>query len=393
MKIFLIPLLIAIAVNVIADLFIYNQLKGISFAKKALQRIHIALSLTLGAIVVAAAIAPISLLNIPAKSLAIYVYSAILTAKIAYSLIALAARALPRGWCRLTVNAVAVAAALGIIASATYATCHTRFDIDVRQVEIEFCNLPAAFNGYRIAQFSDFHLGSLGSDTTFVHHLVQAINSQNPDLICFTGDLVNSASAEATPFVKCLSALNAPDGVMSVLGNHDYGDYHRWNNPQEKDADRLNLIQLETAAGWDVLLNATRTITRGNDSIKVIGVENIGEPPFHTYGNLREAYPALNDSCFKVLLSHNPSHWKSEVEPASNINLMLAGHTHAMQIILNIFGKHISPSSLRYNEWQGLYSNAHGQHLYVNIGAGCIGMPARFGAKPEVTIITLKRKL
>lgn len=393
MKIFLIPLLIAIAANAVADLFIYNQLKGISFAKILLQRIHIALSLTIGAIVVAAAIAPISLLDIPAKSAVIYGYSAILAAKIAYSLIALAARALPRNWCRITANVVAVAAAVGVIGSAIYATCRTRFDIDVRQVEIEFSNLPAQFDGYRIAQFSDFHLGTLGSDTTFVHQLVQTINNQSPDLICFTGDLVNSASTEAMPFVKCLARLNAPDGVLSVLGNHDYGDYHRWNNPQEKAADRLNLIQHEKAAGWDVLLNTTRTISRGNDSIKVIGVENIGEPPFHTYGNLRDAYPALNDSCFKVLLSHNPSHWKSEVEPASNISLMLAGHTHAMQIMLNIFGRRISPSSLRYNEWQGLYSNTHGQHLYVNIGAGCIGMPARFGAKPEVTIITLKRKL
>ena len=393
MKIFLIPLLIAIAANVIADLFIYKQLKGISVAKKALQRIHIALSLTIGAIVVTAAVAPVSLLDIPAKTYIFYGYSTILVAKTAYSLIALAARALPRGRWHSGFNALAIAAALGVIGSAIYATCHTRYDIDVRRVEIEFSNLPARFDGYRIAQFSDFHLGTFAGDTTFVHKLVHAINSQKPNLICFTGDLVNNSSAEAEPFVGCLSHLNADDGVMSVLGNHDYGDYHRWDTPQQKAADRLKLINHERAAGWDVLLNATRTIRRGNDSIMVIGVENIGEPPFHTYGNLLDAYPTPGDSCFKVLLSHNPSHWKGEVEPATNISLMLAGHTHAMQIMLTIFGKRHSPASLRYDEWQGLYSNSLGQHLYVNIGAGCIGMPARFGAKPELTIITLKRKL
>ncbi|MGN0214789.1 MAG: metallophosphoesterase [Muribaculaceae bacterium] len=392
MKIFLIPLLIAFALNAIADFFIYNQLKGVSFAKKTLQRIHIALSLTLGAIVVAAAVAPVSLLDTTAKSFVIYGYSVILAAKIVYTLLALVARALPKGICRSIAHAFAVAVGLCTIGSAIYATFHTRYDIDVKQVEIEFSNLPAGFDGYRIAQFSDFHVGTLGTDTTFVHQVVQAINSQNPHLICFTGDLVNSSSAEAAPFVQCLSHLSAPDGVISILGNHDYGDYHRWNNDREKAADRLNLINSEKAAGWNVLLNQTATIHRNNDSIKVIGVENIGEPPFHVYGNLRQAYPSLNDSCFKVLLSHNPTHWKQQVEPESNINLMLAGHTHAMQITVDLFGKTLSPSSLRYDEWKGLYGNTHGQWLYVNIGIGCIGMPARFGAKPEITIITLKRK-
>lgn len=393
MKIFLIPLLIAFALNAIADYFIYKQLKGISVANKILQRIHIALSLTLGAIVVAAAIAPVSLFGIAYKSLVIYIYSTVLTAKIVYSLLELATRIFRKRTARGIAHGVATAAAIGVLASALYASFHTRYDIDVKHVEIEFDNLPQGFDGYRIAQFSDFHLGTLGSDTTFVHQVVQAINSQKPHLICFTGDLVNSSSAEAAPFVKCLSQLNAPHGVMSVMGNHDYGDYHHWNSDSEKAADRLNLINSEKAAGWNVLLNQTATLHRQGDSIKVIGVENIGEPPFHTYGNLIQAYPCLNDSCFKVLLSHNPTHWKRQVEPESNINLMLAGHTHAMQIAINLFGKTISPSSLRYDEWQGLYSNTHGQKLYVNIGAGCIGMPARFGARPEITIIILKRKV
>ena len=267
----------------------------------------------------------------------------------------------------------------------------TSKSVEVKRVEMEFANLPVQFDGYTIAQFSDFHLGSYGSDTSYPALVVDSINQLKPDLIVFTGDLVNRCTDEAEPFASTLSRLRAADGVLSILGNHDYGDYMEWDSPEAREVNNARLCELQRKMGWTLLNNADTLITRGENKICVIGVENWGEPPFPKYGKLSKAHHSLNDSDFKILLSHNPRHWRGEVIPKSNIDLMLAGHTHAMQNELGFFGIRLSPSAWRYDEWGGLYEQ-DSQKLYVNIGLGEVAIPMRVGATPEITLITLKRK-
>lgn len=266
-----------------------------------------------------------------------------------------------------------------------------RYNIDIKQVEIAGNGLPAAFDGLTIAQISDLHTGTYGTDTTFVAKLVDAVNGLQPDVIVFTGDIVNRHTSELAPFTGVLSRLNAPMGVYSILGNHDYGDYYRWPSEQAKAANLAMLDSLERAMGWNLLRNETAYLHRGNDSIAIVGVENIGDPPFHRYGNLNASYPgSLADDTYKILLSHNPSHWVDDIcdNPDNNIALTLSGHTHAMQV--ELFG--LSPARWRYRTWGGLYPSPDGRRpLYVNIGAGEVGIPARIGATPEITLITLRK--
>lgn len=266
-----------------------------------------------------------------------------------------------------------------------------RFEIDTREITVEIEGLPDAFDGYRIAQFSDMHVGTFGGDTTFVAAFVDRINSLHPDAIVFTGDIVNTRSTELLDQTSPLSRLSAPDGVYSILGNHDYGDYSEWPSAEAKLKNRELLIKLQQQMGWRLLLNETAHIDRDSDSIAIIGVENIGDPPFKVYGSLPKAYPTLSDSTVKILLTHNPAHWTDSIAGNSNINipLSLSGHTHAMQ--MEILGW--SPAEYRYPMWGGLYEDSDCSHkLYVNIGAGTVGFPARIGATPEITIITLKKK-
>lgn len=277
----------------------------------------------------------------------------------------------------------------------------TRNEIVVEKVDVVSPRLPQAFDGYRIVQFSDAHVGTWGRDTSFVSKLVDEINSLKPDLIVFTGDIVNRETSEMEPFLGVLSGLKAPDGVYSVLGNHDYGDYMDWDFPSERDANNALMGIWQKQVGWKLMNNRRDFITHDGDSIVLIGVENWGEPPFRQYGKLSDAYPLsrdsvynLNDSRFKVLLSHNPEHWNREVSKISNVDLTLAGHTHAMQMVFRIFGYEWSPSKWRYPQWKGLYEreNQEGDttRLYVNIGCGEVGIPARFGvAYPEITELTL----
>lgn len=264
-----------------------------------------------------------------------------------------------------------------------------RYRVDVREVTVECAGLPAAFDGYRIVQFSDLHVGTYGDDTSFVEKVVDRINSLNPDLIVFTGDIVNRRTDEIVPFVSVLSGLEAPDGVVSILGNHDYGDYSDWESPEAKAHNMAEMYKAQSDMGWRLLLNEHIFLHRGNDSVAVIGVENIGDPPFHSYGSLYKAYPDVSDGNAKILLSHNPAHWVDSVSgnEAVNIDLTLSGHTHAMQI--EVCG--VSPAVFRYRTWGGLYSpkNGFGGKLYVNIGLGTVGIPMRLGATPEITVITL----
>ena len=294
--------------------------------------------------------------------------------------------------------------ALVIFAAMWIGVGYTRKKIEVTSIEVSSEKLPVSFDGYRIVQFSDAHVGTWGKDTVFISNLVDSINALNPDLIVFTGDVVNRNTRELEPFRKVLSRLKAKDGVISVLGNHDYGDYMHWSSETGREENNLLLAHWEKEMGWDLLNNDYRFISNGTDSIAVIGVENWGEPPFHQYGKLKEAYQPtgdwkkdLKDGNYKLLLSHNPEHWNREVTDISNIDLTLAGHTHAMQMEFKLFGKKWSPSGLRYPYWGGLYnrelSDGSLSNLYVNIGCGDVGIPARFGsAYPEITEITLRAK-
>lgn len=265
-----------------------------------------------------------------------------------------------------------------------------RFNINVNDVDIDIPGLPENFNGYRIVQFSDLHVGTYANDTSFVSEFVTEINNLHPDLIVFTGDIVNRRTEELLPFVGPLSRLKAPDGVYSILGNHDYGDYSDWLTPEAKNENMRLMRQLQSEMGWRLLLNETVMLHRGNDSIALIGVENIGDPPFHVYGSLNAAYPDTSDNTTKILLTHNPAHWTDSIAGRKNVNidLTLSGHTHAMQITVGPF----SPACLRYKTWGGLYNDNTELHkLYVNIGVGAVGMPMRIGATPEITVLTLSK--
>lgn len=260
----------------------------------------------------------------------------------------------------------------------------TRFE--VKEVTYESDRLPEGFNGYRIAQLSDIHIGSWQGRPEAVAQLVELTNRQKADLIVFTGDLVNQQSHELDSFRQTLSRLQAPDGVYSVLGNHDYGTYYHWKNSRE-EADNLQYLRDEQRAmGWQLLDNSHVVLHHRGDSIALVGVENDGEPPFPQHADLEQATRGTEDM-FSILLSHNPTHWRREVLPESTIDLMLAGHTHAMQ--MTFFGR--SLSSLKYPEWSGMYYEGP-RALYVNVGIGYVGLPFRFGAWPEITVITLKKK-
>ena len=266
-----------------------------------------------------------------------------------------------------------------------------RYDINVNEVDVEILNLPESFEGYRVAQISDLHLGTYQKDTLFISTLVDSINNLDVDVVVFTGDIVNRTTNELAPFITTLSRIEARDGVYSILGNHDYGDYSDWASDEDKKANNDLMSDYQCKMGWNLLLNETRYLKRGNDSIAVIGVENVGDPPFKNYGSLKDAYPDLNDSTVKILLSHNPAHWEREISNHNerNIALTLSGHTHAMQI--SLLG--ISPASFRYKYWSGLYADdSNRQKLYVNVGVGTVAMPMRIGANPEITILKLKRQ-
>lgn len=279
----------------------------------------------------------------------------------------------------------------------------TRHQIMVVHEDFYSKKLPEEFNGYKIVQLSDLHVGTWGNDTTFMKNLVDTVNSLQPDLIVFTGDLVNRQSDELTPFLGVLSQLKAKDGVYSILGNHDYGDYVDWNSMKDKELNLLRLKDYQRKMGWKMLNNSSEYLHEGKDSILLIGVENWGEPPFPQYGDLAIALPPdsgkglhQNDGNFKLLLSHNPEHWNREVSKDTNIDLTLSGHTHAMQSMVKIGDWKWSPAKYRYDQWGGRYdrknNNGENTTLYVNIGAGAVGMPARIlAAYPEVTVITLRK--
>lgn len=278
---------------------------------------------------------------------------------------------------------VALVAAVIVAAVLLYASVVEPACQDVKRVEYTSSRLPKEFEGFRIVQLSDLHLGSFALQPGIVRRLVERVNALQPQLILFTGDIVNRRSSELEPFTTILSQLRATHGVYAVMGNHDYGTYYRWPSP---DAERENLLQLKrmiSNMGWHLLHNEHRFIHCGTDSIALLGVENEGEPPFPQYGDLPHALKGAGEG-FKLLMSHNPIHWRREVLPQSDVDLTLSGHTHAMQCVIG--GR--SLSELKYPEWHGFYYEGS-RALYVNIGIGYVGFPFRFNALPEITHFTL----
>lgn len=279
---------------------------------------------------------------------------------------------------------IALTASLLAMAYLIFGATEGKQHFQVKEVTIASENIPRGFDGYRIVQLSDIHAGSWGTHTRPMEKAVQLINQLQPDLIVFTGDLVNNLASELDPFIPVFSRLKSKDGVYSVLGNHDYSTYIRWETPEQEEAQLDSLKAKQARMDWQLLNNRHVKLYRQNDSIALIGVENSGRPPFPDHARLSEAMSGT-EGMYQILLSHDPSHWRREVLPKTDIELTLAGHTHAMQTKLFSF----TPAQLVYPENEGLYQEGN-QMLYVNIGLGHLLYPMRLGAWPEITLFTLK---
>jgi len=281
--------------------------------------------------------------------------------------------------------------AVYVFSATLYGVGFGRFNFQVETVEVWIDDLPEAFDGFRMVQFSDTHLGSF-SQVDMVEAGLNLITSLDPDVIVFTGDMVNNEAGEALKFISVFRQLEAREGMFSVLGNHDMGDYRRWGTIEEKSSNIDLLVEYQREMGFDVLLNEHRFIRRGSDSIMIAGVKNWGLPPFAQYGDIDMALGEYRDFPFIIMASHDPSHWRAEVIPKTNVHLTLSGHTHGMQFgITNRFFSW-SPVKLKYNEWSGLYSEGN-QKLYVNRGFGYLSFPGRVGMPPEITLIVLRTRL
>ena len=264
-----------------------------------------------------------------------------------------------------------------------------KYMFKVKRKKLFFPDLPEAFDGYRILQFSDMHAGSFDS-LERVHKGMKKIQREDPDLILFTGDMVNNHADEIKPFIKMLSALKAKDGKFSILGNHDYGDYIHWASKDAKIHNLYKLISYQEQSGFKMLLNENVEIKKENESIHVIGVENWGKPPFPQHGDLKKSLENIKENAFTILMSHDPSHWDYEVvKHQKKIQLTLSGHTHGMQMGFDIPGLKWSPVKYKYPRWSGLYEEM-GRYLYVNNGFGFLGFPGRVGIYPEITVLELK---
>ena len=382
-------------ISIATDYYIFKTIKSrIVTHRKAALRTHTVFAAISLVTILTVLIIPHRTASDPllvAKMWALYTFFTIYIPKITFIIIDLIAR-IPQLFHRGKLRFVSIA---GMMVSVVmfmlmwWGATINRFNIDITEETVEIQDLPEAFDGFKIVQISDLHLGTYNNDTTYISQVVNAVNEANPSLVVFTGDFVNRKASELKPFVHTLSRIKADNGCISILGNHDYGDYVTWKTPQDKAANRQMLLDMQKEMGWRILLDQTEYIHRGNDSIANICVENIGDPPFPTYGSLEKAYPDINDSVVKVLLSHNPAHWVNDIcDKNTNIALTLAGHTHAMQ--MELFG--VSPSALKYKTWGGMYTDGKGQCLYVNIGIGTVLIPTRIGATPEITVFTLRKK-
>jgi predicted MPP superfamily phosphohydrolase len=276
--------------------------------------------------------------------------------------------------------------------SLLYGMYKGRYNYRVLRYTLEYDALPDSFDGFQITQISDLHCGSFDNPEKVAYGM-SLIKEQNSDLLLFTGDLVNNKSSEARPWVSSLAEINAPYGKFSVLGNHDYGDYSDWESQAEKQQNMENMYQIHREMGFDLLLNESRYIEKNGEKLAIVGVENWGAGRFKKAGDLEKSIEKIRSEDFKILLSHDPSHWEAEVLPHPHpFHLTLSGHTHGFQFGIEIPGWiKWSPVQWQYKQWAGIYEKQE-QKLNVNRGFGYLAYPGRVGIWPEITVITLKKK-
>ncbi|MBD2702674.1 metallophosphoesterase [Spirosoma sp. BT702] len=262
-------------------------------------------------------------------------------------------------------------------------------DYRIRRIKLPMKNLPSGFHGMTIAQISDIHTGSFFNKTA-VKGGVEMLMGQKPDLVFFTGDLVNSHAEEANNYIDVFDKVKAPLGVYSTLGNHDYGKYVRWPSEQAERQNVLNVVAAHKQMGWNIMLDENKILEQNGDKIALIGVQNLGfGPAALRAGNLAKAYKGTEEYPVKLLLSHDPTHWDAEVRPKyPDIDVQFSGHTHGAQFGVEIGSIRWSPTQYFYRQWAGLYQEGN-QRLYVNRGYGYIGYPGRVGILPEITIFEL----
>jgi uncharacterized protein len=265
-----------------------------------------------------------------------------------------------------------------------------KYNYSVKKIKIAFDNLPPGFKGMKIVHFSDVHSGSFMNKKA-VEHGVEKIVAQNADLVIFSGDLVNDRSPEMQNYMDVFNKVKAPMGVYSTFGNHDYGDYVKWPyNGVTKEQNLINLAKVHEELGWRLMMDEHVELERNGDKIALIGIQNwSAKAHFPRYGNMKKAYAGAENYPFKILISHDPSHWDAQVRPEyPDVDLTLSGHTHGMQFGVEIPGFKWSPVQYIYKEWDGLYEDGK-QKLYVNPGFGFIGYPGRVGILAEITVIEL----
>lgn len=285
---------------------------------------------------------------------------------------------------------------IGVLAAALpfsaylYGVLKGRYDYRIHRLTLKFPDLPAAFSGFKIVQISDVHSGSFDNYAA-VKKGIDKIQQQSPDLILFTGDMINNLAEEIEPYISLFSGLQAPHGKYAVLGNHDYGEYVSWESSEAKEKNLEKLKGHHQSMGFQLLNNDQVTLQQYNETIKLVGVENWGKKPFPQKGDLKKAFAQSQPNDFSILMSHDPSHWDLQVlDFPQKVHLTLSGHTHGMQMGVEIPGFRWSPVKYRYPRWAGLYQKAE-QYLYVNRGFGFIGFPGRVGIWPEITVIELQK--
>ncbi|KUG09411.1 metallophosphoesterase [Solirubrum puertoriconensis] len=284
----------------------------------------------------------------------------------------------------LTAGIPFVALIYGMVKGAT--------DYRIKRVTLRFPNLPASFDGFKMVQISDLHTGSFQSKEP-LRRAVELINQQGADLVVMTGDLVNNFAHEVEEHIETLAGITSGGAKLSVLGNHDYSDYVDWGPLGGAEAKAANLARIKqnhAKIGWRLLLDETHHIERNGEKIAILGVQNWGQRGFAKYGDLPKTYASAGDAPFKILLSHDPSHWEAQVLEYNDIDLTLSGHTHGMQFGVNLPHLKWSPVQYVYRQWAGLYERGK-QLLYVNTGLGFIGYPGRVGFLPEITVFELRR--
>ena len=292
---------------------------------------------------------------------------------------------------RKFVSQVALGIAAIPFASLLYGMYKGKYNFRVLNYTLHFEDLPEAFDGYRITQISDIHSGSFDNKEK-IEYAVNLINEQESDVLLFTGDMVNNKASEMLPWKETFGKLKAKDGKFSVLGNHDYGDYVDWRTPEEKIQNLEDLKDIQKEIGFDLLLNESRYLEKNNQRLALIGVENWGTAGFKQAGDLEKAKSQIQSDDFKILMTHDPSHWEAKVlKDPYHYHLTLSGHTHGMQFGIEIPGWiKWSPAKWRYKQWAGIYTEL-GQYINVNRGFGFLGYPGRVGIWPEITVIELKR--